>query len=80
VEAVRREEVNLQSTVGRFSETGRFVSPDWKSDGVMDENISELTKEEVNSAGMEKLEWGWQRDTGSWFQKQGEHNEKSDHL
>jgi len=45
----------------------------------MDEQSGESKEEEVMGEGMGELEieelvpeWGWRRDKGSWFQRQGE--------
>jgi len=41
-------------------------SGEWKKEEVMSEGIGESEMEELVP------EWGWQRDKGSWCQKQGE--------
>jgi len=50
-----------------------------KERGSMDEQSGESKEEEVMGEGMGELEieelvpeWGWRRDKGSWFQRQGE--------
>jgi len=75
VEAVREEEVKLQM-VGFVKQ---ILSWEWKREGVMDVQSGESEKKEVTGEGigeseMEELvpEWGWRRDKGSWFQRQGE--------
>jgi len=55
------------------------MSREWKREGVVDEQSGESEEEGVMGEGigeweMEELipEWGWRRDKGSWFQRQGE--------
>ena len=62
--------------VNTYSLAFAVIIRDWKSEGVMDEESGE-SKEEVIGAGIgeseiDKLVWGWRRDTGTWFQRQGE--------
>jgi len=60
----------------------RVLSRKRNSEGVMDEQSGELTaKNEVTGAGrgelkMDRLGWGWRRDSGSWFQRQAEAGRK----
>jgi len=45
--------------------------------------VEEVTGERIGESEMEELvpEWCWQRDKGSWFEKQCmKHNERSDQL
>jgi len=55
------------------------LSWEWKREGVMDEQSGESKEEEVIGKGIRESEveelvpeWGWPRDKGSWFQRQGE--------
>jgi len=63
-----------ESPVGRTCETWD-LSRLWRSEWVMDDESGETTEEDdVTGVGrgeseIERLEWGWWREAGSWFQR-----------
>jgi len=69
---------------GRESIVGKtcVLSREWKREGVMDGESGELTEWEdvvgawTGRAETEGLIWGWRRELGSWFQRQGEAYQK----
>ena len=61
----------------------QVLSREWKREGIMNKQSGESKEEEVMDEGTgesktEKLvpEWGWRTDKGSWFQRQGEAEQK----
>jgi len=63
----------------------KVLSPEWKSEGVTDDESGEsmeLTEEVplkgLGESGLERLEK--QREAGSWFQRRGKHTERNDLL
>jgi len=76
VEADRQKEVKLRG-VWFVKQVG--FKPGVKERGGMDEQSGESKEEEAMGEGIVELEmkeplpeWGWRRDKGSWFERQGE--------
>ena len=53
------------------------LSPEWKSEGVMDDESGDSIEDEVPVIQTGELEsgrlvWGWRKEAGNWFQRRGE--------